>query len=176
MSSDQPLAPLSLSSQPYASNHPLKPNSCFPIVPKLACRHLDLPITSSPKPLTLLGGLTSFGGAGNNYSMHVSQLDPSSPFLSSYLHTPSYRTTKQQPLTSDILSFLQKGHNRNDSPTPPIIAFFIPSKRPHSRKWRLADLSTRNLSVNSTQSKRVFPLSTEEPSSRDPRVRPNLIL
>lgn len=25
----------------------------------------------SPKPLTLLGGLTSFGGAGNNYSMHV---------------------------------------------------------------------------------------------------------
>ncbi|KAK7709804.1 hypothetical protein SLS64_006045 [Diaporthe eres] len=25
----------------------------------------------SPKPLTLLGGLTSFGGAGNNYSMHA---------------------------------------------------------------------------------------------------------
>jgi hypothetical protein len=24
------------------------------------------------KPITLLGGLTSFGGAGNNYSMHVS--------------------------------------------------------------------------------------------------------
>ncbi len=24
-----------------------------------------------PKPITLLGGLTSFGGAGNNYSMHA---------------------------------------------------------------------------------------------------------
>lgn len=47
-------------------------NSCFPIVPKLACQHLGLPSTKSPKPITLLGGLTSFGGAGNNYSMHVS--------------------------------------------------------------------------------------------------------
>ncbi|OCK74214.1 hypothetical protein K432DRAFT_311184 [Lepidopterella palustris CBS 459.81] len=45
--------------------------SCFPIVPKLACRHLGLPATSPPKPITLLGGLTSFGGAGNNYSMHA---------------------------------------------------------------------------------------------------------
>jgi hypothetical protein len=45
--------------------------SCFPIVPKLACEHLGLPITNSTKPITLLGGLTSFGGAGNNYSMHV---------------------------------------------------------------------------------------------------------
>ncbi|ROV98064.1 hypothetical protein VMCG_07031 [Cytospora schulzeri] len=45
--------------------------SCFPIVPKLACTHLGLPILESPKPLTLLGGLTSFGGAGNNYSMHA---------------------------------------------------------------------------------------------------------
>lgn len=45
--------------------------SCFPIVPKLACSHLGLPILDSPKPLTLLGGLTSFGGAGNNYSMHA---------------------------------------------------------------------------------------------------------
>ncbi|KAF7197908.1 hypothetical protein HII31_00622 [Pseudocercospora fuligena] len=45
--------------------------SCFPIVPKLACEHLDLPIIGSPKPITLLGGLTSFGGAGNNYSMHA---------------------------------------------------------------------------------------------------------
>ncbi|KAL2059554.1 hypothetical protein ABVK25_000847 [Lepraria finkii] len=44
--------------------------SCFPIVPKLACQHLGLPSTKSPKPITLLGGLTSFGGAGNNYSMH----------------------------------------------------------------------------------------------------------
>lgn len=46
--------------------------SCFPIVPKFACAHLGLPITKGSKPVTLLGGLTSFGGAGNNYSMHVS--------------------------------------------------------------------------------------------------------
>jgi len=45
--------------------------SCFPIVPKLACQHLGLPIIGSEKPITLLGGLTSFGGAGNNYSMHA---------------------------------------------------------------------------------------------------------
>ena len=46
--------------------------SCFPIVPKLACQHVGFPLTKQPKPITLLGGLTSFGGAGNNYSMHVS--------------------------------------------------------------------------------------------------------
>ena len=46
--------------------------SCFPIVPKLACAHLGLPITPPySKPISLLGGLTSFGGAGNNYSMHA---------------------------------------------------------------------------------------------------------
>jgi hypothetical protein len=45
--------------------------SCFPIVPKIAAGHLGLPITGGEKPLTLLGGLTSFGGAGNNYSMHA---------------------------------------------------------------------------------------------------------
>ncbi|CAK7231625.1 hypothetical protein SCUCBS95973_007981 [Sporothrix curviconia] len=45
--------------------------SCFPIVPKLACHHLGLSITRPQKPITLLGGLTSFGGAGNNYSMHA---------------------------------------------------------------------------------------------------------
>ncbi|KAF2673609.1 hypothetical protein BT63DRAFT_421745 [Microthyrium microscopicum] len=45
--------------------------SCFPIVPKLACQHLGLPIIGGSKPITLLGGLTSFGGAGNNYSMHA---------------------------------------------------------------------------------------------------------
>jgi hypothetical protein len=44
------------------------PSSCFPIVPKIAKHHLALPDTT---PLTLLGGLTSFGGAGNNYSMHA---------------------------------------------------------------------------------------------------------
>lgn len=45
--------------------------SCFPVVPKLACRHLGLPTVASPRPITVLGGLTSFGGAGNNYSMHA---------------------------------------------------------------------------------------------------------
>ncbi|KAJ6177654.1 hypothetical protein N7519_008115 [Penicillium mononematosum] len=45
--------------------------SCFPIVPKLACHHLGISITQPNKPITLLGGLASFGGAGNNYSMHV---------------------------------------------------------------------------------------------------------
>ncbi|KAH7399397.1 hypothetical protein BKA66DRAFT_406370 [Pyrenochaeta sp. MPI-SDFR-AT-0127] len=44
--------------------------SCFPIVPKIAAQHLGLPIVGG-KSLTLLGGLTSFGGAGNNYSMHA---------------------------------------------------------------------------------------------------------
>lgn len=41
-------------------------------MPKLACDHVGLSTTSWQKPITLLGGLTSFGGAGNNYSMHVS--------------------------------------------------------------------------------------------------------
>ncbi|KAJ5375868.1 hypothetical protein N7517_007874 [Penicillium concentricum] len=45
--------------------------SCFPIVPKLACHHLGISITQPKKPITVLGGLTSFGGAGNNYSMHA---------------------------------------------------------------------------------------------------------
>ncbi|OSS49671.1 hypothetical protein B5807_05967 [Epicoccum nigrum] len=45
--------------------------SCFPIVPKLAAIALSLPVLGGTKPLTLLGGLTSFGGAGNNYSMHA---------------------------------------------------------------------------------------------------------
>ncbi|KAH6722885.1 hypothetical protein BKA61DRAFT_533552 [Leptodontidium sp. MPI-SDFR-AT-0119] len=45
--------------------------SCFPIVPKLACQHLGFPLTKQTKAITLLGGLTSFGGAGNNYSMHA---------------------------------------------------------------------------------------------------------
>lgn len=45
--------------------------SCFPIVPKLACHHLGLPFDKPSRPITLLGGLTSFGGAGNNYSMHA---------------------------------------------------------------------------------------------------------
>jgi hypothetical protein len=40
-------------------------------VPKIAASHLGWPITNGEKSLTLLGGLTSFGGAGNNYSMHA---------------------------------------------------------------------------------------------------------
>jgi acetyl-CoA C-acetyltransferase len=42
--------------------------SCFPIVPKLSAAHLKLP---AEKPLTLTGGLTAFGGPGNNYSTHA---------------------------------------------------------------------------------------------------------
>lgn len=61
---------------------------CFPIVPKLACHHLGLPITNAPKPLTLLGGLTSFGGAGNNYSMHVGLCPSIRPSCRKCLHTP----------------------------------------------------------------------------------------
>lgn len=47
--------------------------SCFPIVPKLAAHHLGIPSIGGEKgkKMTLLGGLTSFGGAGNNYSMHA---------------------------------------------------------------------------------------------------------
>ncbi|KAM0300662.1 hypothetical protein ACHAPM_005941 [Fusarium culmorum] len=45
--------------------------SCFPIVPKIACKHVRLDLLNPKKPITLLGGLTSFGGAGNNYSLHA---------------------------------------------------------------------------------------------------------
>ncbi|KAL6914781.1 hypothetical protein FSST1_012541 [Fusarium sambucinum] len=45
--------------------------SCFPIVPKIACKHVGLNPLGPKKPITLLGGLTSFGGAGNNYSLHA---------------------------------------------------------------------------------------------------------
>lgn len=45
--------------------------SCFPCVPKIAARHLGWDPVKPRKPLTVLGGLTSFGGAGNNYSMHA---------------------------------------------------------------------------------------------------------
>lgn len=40
-------------------------------MPKIAAKHLGLPVVGRSKPITLLGGLTSFGGAGNNYSMHA---------------------------------------------------------------------------------------------------------
>ena len=58
--------------RPFCILQSLIVGSCFPIVPKLACHHLGLSLDKPEKPITLLGGLTSFGGAGNNYSMHVS--------------------------------------------------------------------------------------------------------
>lgn len=73
--------------------------SCFPIVPKLACDHLGLSITNSSKPLTVLGGLTSFGGAGNNYSMHVCFL------LLKHLVPLAFHT------------YSLPGHHGNDPPT-----------------------------------------------------------
>ncbi|KAM5482485.1 hypothetical protein MaudMau93_006749 [Microsporum audouinii] len=61
--------------------------SCFPIVPKLAALHLGLPVNGS-KSVTLLGGLTSFGGAGNNYSMHA--ITEMMRQLRKYTGTPRY--------------------------------------------------------------------------------------
>jgi acetyl-CoA C-acetyltransferase len=42
--------------------------SCFPVVPKLASTHLGL---DRDRPLTATGGLTAFGGPGNEYSLHA---------------------------------------------------------------------------------------------------------
>ncbi|KAB8801893.1 hypothetical protein FH972_026714 [Carpinus fangiana] len=56
---------------PSSYRRKLTVDSCFPIVPKLACEHFGLSPSHPAKPITLLGGLTSFGGAGNNYSMHA---------------------------------------------------------------------------------------------------------
>jgi acetyl-CoA C-acetyltransferase len=42
--------------------------SCFPCVPKLAARHLTL---DDDTPRSLTGGLTSFGGPGNDYTTHA---------------------------------------------------------------------------------------------------------
>ncbi|MEU7811344.1 acetyl-CoA acetyltransferase [Pseudonocardia sp. NPDC049154] len=42
--------------------------SCFPIVPKLGALHLGL---GRDRELSATGGLTSFGGAHNNYSAHA---------------------------------------------------------------------------------------------------------
>jgi acetyl-CoA C-acetyltransferase len=42
--------------------------SCFPCVPKLAARHLQL---DDDMPRSVTGGLTSFGGPGNNYTTHA---------------------------------------------------------------------------------------------------------
>ncbi|KAI7295059.1 hypothetical protein KC315_g19023, partial [Hortaea werneckii] len=93
--------------------------SCFPIVPKLACQHLNLPFTittddPSRKPLTLLGGLTSFGGAGNNYSLHAitemtrqlrsSNTSTSNTSSTSSTSTSSSRAEKGKKTTGLILA------------------------------------------------------------------------
>lgn len=62
---------LSISQTPIEDIDLLDIYSCFPIVPKLAAHHLGLPVLGGEKKLSLIGGLTSFGGAGNNYSMHA---------------------------------------------------------------------------------------------------------
>ncbi|ORY08858.1 acetyl-CoA acetyltransferase, partial [Clohesyomyces aquaticus] len=63
-------AALSISNNTRCSIDLVDIYSCFPIVPKLAAQHLGIPIQEG-KRLTVLGGLTSFGGAGNNYSIHA---------------------------------------------------------------------------------------------------------
>jgi hypothetical protein len=64
---------LSSSVNPTESRTDVEIFRCFPIVPKLASHHLGISIAEPSRPVTLIGGLTFFGGAGNNYSMHVSQ-------------------------------------------------------------------------------------------------------
>lgn len=44
--------------------------SCFPVMPRLACHVLNIP-DDDPRPLTVTGGLSYFGGAGNNYTLHA---------------------------------------------------------------------------------------------------------
>jgi len=43
--------------------------SCFPCMPRLACKALGI-TEDDPRPLTITGGLPYFGGPGNNYVMH----------------------------------------------------------------------------------------------------------
>jgi acetyl-CoA C-acetyltransferase len=44
--------------------------SCFPCVVQIAAAELGLPLDDPTRPLTLTGGLTFFGGPGNNYTSH----------------------------------------------------------------------------------------------------------
>lgn len=44
--------------------------SCFPSAVQLAARELGLPVDDPGRPLTCTGGLTFFGGPGNNYATH----------------------------------------------------------------------------------------------------------
>lgn len=44
--------------------------SCFPAAVQLAANELGLPLDDPSRPLTATGGLTFFGGPGNNYATH----------------------------------------------------------------------------------------------------------
>lgn len=44
--------------------------SCFPSAVQIAARELGLPIDDPQRPLTQTGGLTFFGGPGNNFGTH----------------------------------------------------------------------------------------------------------
>ncbi len=44
--------------------------SCFPCVPRIVREMLKMS-PSDPRPLTVTGGLTYFGGPGNNYTLHA---------------------------------------------------------------------------------------------------------
>ncbi len=49
---------------------PIDLYSCFPAAVQLAAGELGLPIDDPERPLTCTGGLTFFGGPGNNYATH----------------------------------------------------------------------------------------------------------
>jgi len=44
--------------------------SCFPCVPRIVRDALEIDPTD-PRPLTVTGGMSNFGGPGNNYSLHA---------------------------------------------------------------------------------------------------------
>jgi acetyl-CoA C-acetyltransferase len=44
--------------------------SCFPCVPRIVRDALEMSPTD-PRPLTVTGGMSNFGGPGNNYSLHA---------------------------------------------------------------------------------------------------------
>lgn len=49
---------------------PIDLYSCFPAAVQLAARELGLPLDDPDRPLTCTGGLTFFGGPGNDYATH----------------------------------------------------------------------------------------------------------
>jgi hypothetical protein len=100
------------------------------------------------KPITVLGGLTSFGGAGNNYSMHVCL-----PYNQSH-----FGLSKQQ------LTWRTPGHN-GDCPTTT-----QPINQEKTRtcpcKRRSFDVSTCHMFIQtSSKGWKVIPI--QQPSSRD---------